>query len=363
MNSPPSSSQQLEFLTKLQRLFNEGDFTATYKFALIISLAELSLEREIDDEGLLLLSYRDIGRKFIEMYWQQAMPYRSMNLRDEFSGEVRENPPGTLVQNRGAQAAVITAIEKFRCGHAVETYAKALGKDGFETLLTAVSRTVADQPARFMQNLGGKHEPFLFERVAGGVSLFPGVAFCLRRFHPLVNQLARSKWVQHIRANRQNSRLFGDNDDLEQFLFSSSRRTLQRAAPHLMAISRGLCFYCGRAIGDSPDIDHFIPFSLYSRDIMQNLVVAHGHCNRSKSDTLSARLHVSKWCDYLSENSKALVLAGSEIGQSADGGVMLQVARSAYENAVFAHAQTWISSKNYEQATGGIIEDLASVVT
>jgi hypothetical protein len=31
---PPSPEVQLAFLSKLQRLFAEGDFTATYKFAL-----------------------------------------------------------------------------------------------------------------------------------------------------------------------------------------------------------------------------------------------------------------------------------------------------------------------------------------
>ena len=43
-NAPPSAEQQLAFLTKLQRLFAEGDFTATYKFALLIALSDLAVE-------------------------------------------------------------------------------------------------------------------------------------------------------------------------------------------------------------------------------------------------------------------------------------------------------------------------------
>lgn len=34
---PPSADEQLSFLSKVQRLFGEGDFTATYKCALLIS--------------------------------------------------------------------------------------------------------------------------------------------------------------------------------------------------------------------------------------------------------------------------------------------------------------------------------------
>ena len=40
----PSPESQLVFLSKLQRLFAEGDFTATYKFALLIALADLAVE-------------------------------------------------------------------------------------------------------------------------------------------------------------------------------------------------------------------------------------------------------------------------------------------------------------------------------
>ena len=37
---------EIEFLRKLQRLLAEGDFVATYKFALLNALADLSLERD-----------------------------------------------------------------------------------------------------------------------------------------------------------------------------------------------------------------------------------------------------------------------------------------------------------------------------
>ena len=44
---------ELEFLRKLQRLLAEGDFVATYKFALLNALADLSLEREPAADGSL----------------------------------------------------------------------------------------------------------------------------------------------------------------------------------------------------------------------------------------------------------------------------------------------------------------------
>jgi hypothetical protein len=68
---------ELEFLRKLQRLLNEGDYTATYKFALLNALADLSVERDIAPDGSLRAPLSAIAEKFIEYYWPQARPYRA----------------------------------------------------------------------------------------------------------------------------------------------------------------------------------------------------------------------------------------------------------------------------------------------
>ena len=37
MTAPPGDRGQLEFLQQVQRIFDEGEFVATYKFALLIA--------------------------------------------------------------------------------------------------------------------------------------------------------------------------------------------------------------------------------------------------------------------------------------------------------------------------------------
>jgi hypothetical protein len=90
---PPTADVQLAFLAKLQRLFAEGDFTATsarndhsivlsltrrscssYKFALLIALADLAVELGTDDGRDFTLSTRKIAERFIDLYWKQATP-------------------------------------------------------------------------------------------------------------------------------------------------------------------------------------------------------------------------------------------------------------------------------------------------
>jgi hypothetical protein len=47
MDDVASQIAQLEFLTKLQRILNEGLFVASYKYALLLALAELSVEKSL----------------------------------------------------------------------------------------------------------------------------------------------------------------------------------------------------------------------------------------------------------------------------------------------------------------------------
>ena len=44
MTAPPDDRGQLDFLQHVQRIFDEGEFVATYKFALLIALVELVIE-------------------------------------------------------------------------------------------------------------------------------------------------------------------------------------------------------------------------------------------------------------------------------------------------------------------------------
>jgi hypothetical protein len=72
--------------------------------------------------------------------------------------------------------------------------------------------------------------PFLYEKSSGPrVTLLPGVAFNLRRFGALIQLLARSAWVQHIRANPRNAPTVGGAADLELFLFGGARVDLSAA--------------------------------------------------------------------------------------------------------------------------------------
>lgn len=337
--SPPSPEFQLAFLAKLQRLFTEGEFTATYKFALLICLADLAVELGADDGSALPLSIRQIAERFIYHYWNHISPYRTSSTDVE---------AGVLIQNVGKQAAVLTAIAKFRTSTGTSTITQAKRASGYTQLVTSVAATVSAQPLNYLQNFGGTCDPFLYVRSGrGGVQLKPGIAYCLRRFYPLVQQLSRSHWTAHIKSNRRNHALFSDTGDLEEFLFSASRQSLAVLGQGLLKLDGDRCFYCGNALSDI-DVDHFIPFSLYPRDLAHNFVLAHPSCNRSKSDSLAAHHHLERWLERILKFEENLLEIGASVGLPGERLTLERVATWGYSNACAAGGHAWLSPAKYE---------------
>lgn len=341
---PPSADVQLSFLSKVQRLFNEGDFTATYKCALLISLADLAVELGGDDGDELPLTVRQIAERFVQLYWRQATPYGIGRPGAE---------PAVLSQNLGAQAAVVGEISEFRATCGVMSPQAAHSHPKYGSLVSSVGKTVSAQPLTYLQNFGGVTDQFLFDRPSrGSVRLKPGVGYCLRRFHSLIQQLSRTRWIGHVKANRRNHKVLGDVDDLEDFLFFTPRQSLLLFGAGLRKMDGAKCFYCGGTL-TACDVDHFMPFSLYSRDLAHNFVLAHANCNRSKSDSLAAKPHLERWLERLVRHKDNISELGQKVGIVVDSAVCRQVAGWGYASAKAGGGHAWVHKKQYEAIDDG----------
>jgi 5-methylcytosine-specific restriction endonuclease McrA len=266
-----------------------------------------------------------------------------------------DSASAVLVQNIGAQAAVVSAIAAFRAQTRVSTPQQASWHPAYPQLLTKVTRTVCDQPLTYLQNFGGATDRFLYDPPAAGrVVLKPGVAYCLRRFQPLVQQLARTHWADHIKSNRRNHAVLGDAGDLEDFLFCTSRHSLAIIGANLRKLEGDRCFYCSQTLTVA-DVDHYVPFTLYPRDLAHNFVLAHPACNRSKSDSLAARPHLERWLDRLVKHQDALANIGLEAGVAVDASTNRSVAAWAYSGSLHGGGHAWLSPSNYEAVDGSYL--------
>lgn len=278
---------QIEFLAYLQRLLDEGGFTATYKFALLMALADLSVELGDDEGGPLEITSEQIARKFILFYSRQARPFVPA---DPGAGA------SILHQNTGKQAAVVSVVAEAQADyswHDGQT-PNLLLKDG--SLVSRVAGIVRVMPLWKLQTLGGRVVDFLYPNAGSGQSVIlrPGVAFCFRRFHGIVYRLAQDGWIRLIRERKQNAALLGEKIDLGAFLFGSGRADLSPYRPLLIELQQRRCFYCARDLRTS-EVDHFIPWSRYSIDLGHNFVLACKGCNSSKGDLLAGPAFLEAW--------------------------------------------------------------------
>ena len=63
----PSSEFQLQFLQKVQLLLDSGKFTSTYKFALLIALTNVAVEKGDDSGAALEVNLDDVAREFLSL--------------------------------------------------------------------------------------------------------------------------------------------------------------------------------------------------------------------------------------------------------------------------------------------------------
>lgn len=338
----PTSDEQIRFLVNLQRLLDEGQFVASYKFALLLSLADLSIEKGNDSGSLLTLTTGAIAEKFIQYYWRQAIPYPAMH-------NVR-----VLKQNTGKQAAVISLIAAVRAQRGDTLVSVARQATFWKTLRRDVSRVVSIMPLWKLQTVGGKCLDFLYENTGTGVTieLRPGVAYCFRKFHSLISDLVRGAWLRYVR--QQNIDILGEAADLNQFLFGSERAALAVIRPVLIDIQQGRCFYCNKSLSPlSTHVDHFIAWSRYPIDLGHNFVLADTRCNSQKCDRLPAYDHLSAWTERNVRFGDQIGNAMKERGIIAELTVSNRVAQWAYEQTESANGLTWLRADELEPLKPG----------
>ena len=99
------------FAEKVLELLDEGRYTATYKYAVLLALMDLCLEYSTKNGGApSSVTTRQLAGAVLELYWPHTVPFG-------------KGPQRVLLQNQpsrgGGQAAIIELIRRFRTKHGV----------------------------------------------------------------------------------------------------------------------------------------------------------------------------------------------------------------------------------------------------
>ena len=168
--SKPTPRFQLQFLKNIQRLLAEGRFTASYKYALLLSLADVAVERGDDSGKALTISTKSLAEKFIQYYWRQALPYLSRG---------RSRDGKVLQQNTDRQAKIITVLGDAHQTHGGSLSAAKRDANAWKSLVSQVDQLVRGMPLWKLQTVGNSEFDFLYQNVGKGksIKLKAGVAY------------------------------------------------------------------------------------------------------------------------------------------------------------------------------------------
>jgi hypothetical protein len=336
----PPDDGAIAFAEKLLLMLDEGRFTATYKYAVLLGLLDLCLEHT-DAHGAAPSSVTTVqlADKVLELYWPHTVPFAFG------AGRVLQQSSPSGKRGTG-QAAVVQAIQTFREKHASDpsaplSRARAAAPAAFASLRRTVEWKLVEMPLPRLQTMGGQSAPFVYT-INWDDSItrrrFDADFDNLIRFvEPASENLVRLSGLLRPLVQRQWAAMVARlNDDvvkdakLEGFLFGVDRISLAPVRGDLREMQSGRCFYCAGRLGASADVDHFVPWARYANNAIENLVVADARCNNDKRDFLASAEHVARWAERSARRGGDLERIALKQGWEARSAETLAVARAIY---------------------------------
>ena len=144
------------FAEKLLALLEDGNFTATYKYAVLLGLIDLCLEQACHTGAApTVITTRQLAEKVLELYWPHTVPFRATQ-----SVVLRQNTVG--------QAEILSAIEHFRTA-ADPASGTSLGQARiratglFDKLARRVEWKLIEMPLPRLQVMGNQEHRFVYD--------------------------------------------------------------------------------------------------------------------------------------------------------------------------------------------------------
>jgi 5-methylcytosine-specific restriction endonuclease McrA len=253
-----------------------------------------------------MVTTRQLAGKVVQLYWPHTIPFA-----------VR-SPAAVLRQSATGQAEVVSTIRQFREMHAPDPTAphwqsRITAPSPYERLVRDIEWKLIEMPLPRLQTMGREQREFIYrihwntrilrravaayqrgepDSFDNAVLLLPDVGEYFVQLSGLLRPLIQRRWAAMI---AQVNRL--EESQLETFLFGATRTPTANVRAGLWEIQGRRCFYCAKRVAEPAqgEVDHFVPWSRYPDDGLDNFVVADRSCNGKKSSSLAADAHLARW--------------------------------------------------------------------
>lgn len=344
-------ANEIEVAEYVVHLLEEGNFSSTYKQAVLLGLIDLC-RIQSDEHGHppTCVTTRQLADRVIELYWPQTRTHS------------HALGPTVLTQNQGrtsdtGQARIVSMIVKFRAAAEKSpqfprtlAQAKILYHFDYEVLVREVEWTLIQMPLPKLQRTGGKDTEWLYtigwddkalKPAKSDVRAYqngstsacfdnqirfrPGVAEAFVRLAAILRPFIQQHWVAKVAALNHMPEA-----RLPAFMFGIDRISLEPVRDALAQLQQGLCFYCQERLNDKFEVDHFVPWARQPENGIHNLVVTHKECNISKRDFLASSHHLHRWRARLTKDGEALADIAQKANWEDGRDRVLNIVRSLY---------------------------------
>jgi hypothetical protein len=364
----------LRFAERLLALLDATRYSATYKLATLLALIDVTAGRTAPDGTAPgMLSAKEVGRRVIELYWPQTVPY----------GAAAHAAPRVLSQ--APQNDIPAKLAAWRSAHHLRPGASlhdacAADPAGWRELEADLLAVVIGMPLAKLQRFGegrrSVEDRFIYDfpwREEVGrqavarpdfddtLVLRPGVGGWLVRLAPLIRPLVQAKWAARIAARNRD---LVDAERLDEFLFGAQRISLQRVRDPLADAQGRDCFYCAGRLSRRCAVDHFLPWSRHPDNTIDNLVAAHPACNSAKSASLAGLDHLGHWLARFRAGDPACTAIANAAGRASwprRSDRVLSTARATYLWLPDG-TRLWLQGSTYESLETAKMRGLFSSV-
>jgi hypothetical protein len=340
-------------IERLLRVIDEGRRTATYKLALLAAL----IDAVAMSPGQLTIRTRLVAERVLALYFPQSRTYVA---GDGVAHDLRQiSMKSSPVLREVARLRAAASAARCRTLDEARTRVAIYGE-----VLDEVESTFVRYPIPLLQVVGTTVVPFLYEvdwsegtsirrlRADGRdeLRLLPGVADQLVVLGPLLRPLIELHWSRDV---ARWSGIALEDSALHAHLFGIDRTAFPPPlVAGLVELQGGRCFYCDNPVAGRGHVDHFLAWSRWPNNAIENLVLA-DRCNLAKSDHLVTIDHLDHWLDHIDTNHTALADVATQARWSSDVNRSTALVRSTYAH-ISAGTPLWRHGADFDLALGPI---------
>lgn len=269
--------------------------TSTYKFGFLKSVMDSLFSGELSGRGY-ELSFYTLFSRFAENYWNLVTKYHLKQMRYNGSSETSRLE---LVFNAAISRS--SAIEDLEFG--------SLSEEDRNKIIAEITHKCKNN---VVGALYGNFEGVLygFDLTEKKIWLNPVAYEFLLKHKFELDKLNYYAWARFLEKINSDDVLVKVLDKLDKATPRRNNLSIYREILR-KEFEQDKCFYCGKAISQTADVDHILPWKLVREDRIWNFVLSCKSCNSKKNDRIPDKTMMIKILDRnekITNDSNELVI-------------------------------------------------------